>query len=63
MSNPWAPRWFWFAAYIALVVFLLIFGACSHAASNLERKQRAIQDCILSGGSARLGPGDTILCE
>lgn len=56
-------RWLWLAAYIALAASLLICFGCSHAASDLERKQRAIQDCILSGGHARLGPADTILCD
>ena len=55
--------WHYCLAFIALVALLIIFGGCSHAASDLARRQRAIQDCILSGGHARLGPADTILCE
>lgn len=56
--------WAFLAMFVALVATLIFGGfGCSHAASSLERKQRAVQDCILSGGHARLGPADTILCE
>jgi hypothetical protein len=58
----WAG-WFWLLAFTAIVVSLLIFGGCSHAASDLFAKQYAIQNCILSGGHARLGPDNTILCD
>jgi uncharacterized protein YgiB involved in biofilm formation len=48
-------------AVAALAIWML--AGCSHAASDLATRQRSIQDCILSGGYARLGPGDTILCD
>lgn len=52
----------WFLAFTALLALLVLFGGCSHAASDLDRRQREVQDCILSGGHARLGPDDSILC-
>jgi len=55
--------WHYCLVVIACIALLAICFGCSHAASDLERKQRAIQDCLLSGGRARLGPGNTILCD
>lgn len=56
--------WAFLAAFVTLIVALLV-GAmgCSRNAADLAARQRAVQDCILSGGHARLGPGNTILCE
>ena len=57
-------KWWHYCLIVAAVSGLILWlTACSHVASDLERRQRAIQDCILSGGHARLGPGNTILCD
>lgn len=57
-------RWWHYVIAVAgtcLAIWML--AACSHAASDLQRTQRQIQDCILAGGHAHLGPGNTILCD
>ena len=56
------------AVYLALVLAALWMAGCSHAinpnsAAALKARNQAIQNCILSGGHARLGPDNTILCE
>jgi len=53
----------WLLGFLAILIFLIALGGCSTYAARLLAKQYAIQDCILSGGHARLGPGDTILCD
>ena len=53
----------WLLVFIALLASLIIFGGCSSIAGVLDRNERDTQDCILRGGHARLGPGNTILCE
>lgn len=49
---------------IALLALLVLAGCASgpNTAAALRARQQAIQDCILSGGHAQLGPNDTILC-
>ena len=47
---------------LTLAIFL---SACSHSpytASALAKEQQAIQECILSGGHAHLGPNNSIIC-
>lgn len=57
-------RWWHYVIAVAVTCLaILMLAACSHVASDLALRQRAIQDCILAGGHARLGPGDTILCD
>lgn len=46
-----------------LAIYLLAGCGGPSAADRLAERQRAIQDCILAGGHARLGPGQTILCD
>lgn len=53
----------WLLAFTALLALLVLCGGCSSKGADLGRRQQAVIDCILSGGHARLGPGDTILCE
>lgn len=48
----------------AVLVALILVGCAGgpNTAAALRARQQAIQDCILSGGHAQLGPNDTILC-
>lgn len=57
-------RWWHYAALlVAAAVLMLWLAGCAHRETELHRMQRETQDCILSGGHARLGPNRTILCE
>lgn len=57
-------RWWHYAIAVGVaIVAVCMLAACSHVASDLERRQREVQDCILAGGHAHLGPGQTILCD
>lgn len=50
-----------------LLVGPLFLGGCtttlSPGAAALDAQQRAIRDCILSGGHPHAGPNDTIFCQ
>lgn len=48
---------------LALTAVFLSESCASPEVLELEHRQREVQDCILSGGHARLGPGNTILCD
>lgn len=52
---------------IRLLIFALVMLALSSCASGevdaLLARQKEIQDCILSGGHAHLGPDNSIVCE
>lgn len=54
--------WSWLTAFALLVGFLIAFGGCAHHESTLQRMNREVQDCILSGGTAHAGPDNTIEC-
>lgn len=57
-------RWWHYVIVVVVgMIAMLWLSACSRAATELEARQRQIQDCILSGGHAHLGPGQTILCD
>lgn len=48
-------------------LLLLLFAGCSApgvvSSRQLYERQNAVQDCILSGGTPMLGPGQAILCD
>lgn len=48
----------------ALLISALALVACAtRVPADLDKLQRDVQNCILSGGHARLGPNDTVVCE
>jgi len=52
-------------SYLLIVAALLafaVYGCASSGSTKLADQQQAVQNCILSGGHARLGPNNTILC-
>ena len=53
----------WLAAFALLTAILIVAGCASPEVDALLLRQRAVQDCILSGGHPHLGPGDTIVCS
>jgi hypothetical protein len=51
-------------AWVTSLLLVLALAGCAHRReTELHRMQREVQNCILSGGTARLGPDSTILCE
>lgn len=52
---------------IRLLIFVLVILSLSACADknlvDLTSRQQEIQDCILSGGHAHLGPDNSIVCE
>jgi TRAP-type C4-dicarboxylate transport system permease small subunit len=51
---------------LAAIVAILFIWGCSrnmNSASAITARQRAVQDCILSGKQPVAGPGNIILCE
>lgn len=64
----WADELIRLGALVLLTVLVLspfFLAGCSgpYTASALAARQKAVQDCILSGGHPGLGPDDTILCR
>lgn len=53
----------WVTAIFLLAFLAWMIVGCAHRESELHRMNREIQDCILSGGNAHPGPGNTILCD
>lgn len=51
---------------VVLLILLLgcvaLFGGCSTRTADLDRMQRDTQNCVLSGGTPRLGPDRSVLC-
>lgn len=54
--------WFWFWAFAFVLVCFIALAGCAHQESTLHRMNREVQECILSGGHAHLGPDNTIEC-
>jgi len=47
---------------IIAALALIALASCAHHETTLQRMNREIQNCILSGGHAHLGPDSTIEC-
>lgn len=57
-------HWWHYAIAVGVaMIAIFMLAACSHLASDLDARQSAVQDCILSGGRPFLGPGKTIICQ
>lgn len=55
--------WAFLAAFVTLIAALIFGGlGCSTRAADLERMQRDVQNCILEGGTPRLGPDRSVVC-
>lgn len=52
----------WIAAAWIVVFLAWLLVGCAHHESTLQRMNREVQDCILSGGTAHAGPDNTIEC-
>ena len=69
MRNWLTGYWGAFGAVVLLAALTLglvfAFWGCSgpNTAAAVAARQKAVQDCILSGGHPRLGPDNTILCQ
>ena len=69
----WQEYWDKYVEYICLFALAVIAGGCvfvlfwgcsgPNTAAALAARQQAVQNCIVSGGHPRLGPGQTIICE
>lgn len=55
--------WVYVVSVVLLAAVLWLTLGCSHVASDLARRQREIQNCIVSGGTPELGPDDSIICR